>query len=169
LLKFFNRQGWQFGKLLTTQILLKFVQEAQRKSAPNISSHAHTGSNTTIITSKSSALTGPLFGSYTGRVGSQRGGDTPTRDESDEPISYDIDSQVFNSKLPEAFRSMVNPVLKYCMSFITFPNRFVVNKQRGIKHASLITSGNVLQSTNTDLSLNSNLKILISHTTDLSK
>jgi hypothetical protein len=57
-------------------------------------------------------LNGPLFGSYTGRVGSTRG-DTPT--ENDEPIDYNIDSQVFNSKIPEAFRSMVNPVLKYCM------------------------------------------------------
>jgi predicted regulator of Ras-like GTPase activity (Roadblock/LC7/MglB family) len=143
--------GWQFGKLLATQILLKFIQEAQRKSAPNITSHGSRGV---------AQLTGGVFGSYTGRIGStsQHGGTTPTSssgDEKEEPIDYNIDAQVFNSKLSEAFRSMVNPVLKY------------LNKQRGIKHASLITSGHVLQSTNVDLSLNSNLKILISHTTDL--
>ncbi|KAL0488226.1 adenylosuccinate synthetase [Acrasis kona] len=147
--------GWQFGKLLATQILLKFIQEAQRKSASNVLGHHNLPISQSVTNSKTITLTGQMFGSYTGRVGPHGALVQQQTDDKDEPVDYKIDQQVFNSKIPEAFRSMVNPVLKY------------LNKQRGVKHASLITSGNVLQSTNSDLSLTANLKILNSHTTDL--
>lgn len=96
---------------MATQILLKFIQEAQRKSAPNIIPLHHSTRDVISVSANQNkggtTATGPTFGSYTGRVNSQTG------EEKEEHIDYNIDQQLFNSKIPEAFRSTVNPVLKY--------------------------------------------------------
>lgn len=95
--------GYEFGKILASQILIRFEREYGRNPS------------------------------------------------STNPQQY----EPFHSKIPDVLRGMVHPILE------------ILKRHRGIRHASLITSGNVLSSTNSDLSISANLRILISHSTDL--
>jgi predicted regulator of Ras-like GTPase activity (Roadblock/LC7/MglB family) len=158
--------GWEFGQLLATQILLKYV-EANRSNNPRhnsgtlqfgLGTSAPTSNNTNSSNNNMTNTTAtPMV-----RVTSTSNLITPLSSMSHtqvQKIEYNIDQAAFHSKLPDAFRSMTKPIM------------FDLTQQRGIEKAAFVAAQNssnkVLPSLLADWNLEAYLGHLISTSNDL--
>ena len=136
--------GWEFGQLLATQVLLKYV-EANRGSNPRTTSGT--------ITLGLGVASAPSLGFNRGSSNAM------LTSSSSQKIEYTIDQATFHSKLPDAFRSMTKPIM------------YDLTQQRGIEKAAFVAAQNssnkVLPSLLADWNLEAYLGHLISTSNDL--
>lgn len=156
------KDGCEFGQLLATQVLIKYVEANRSLSATTkVPIVNHNSSNTQLSTSTPSQqqlLLTPLLSrasstSILPLTTATVAASTITR------VEYTIDQSSFHSKLPDAFRSMTKPIL------------YDLALQRGVEKAAFVAAQNssnrVLPSLMADWNLEAYLGHLISTSNDL--
>jgi hypothetical protein len=166
--------GWEFGQLLATQVLLKYVEANNGRSLMNgrassgplmmtLGSNAsirgpingtNNNNNTNNNTSSSSSSSNNNNNKLTTPLGLAA---SPT--STVPKIEYTIDQSAFHSKLSDAFKSMTLPIM------------YSLQQQRGIEKAAFVSAYNsnnkVLTSIFADWNMEAFLGHLISTSNDL--